>query len=186
MIPKLYNGRDKTFFFAAYEAYRNKTSAAPRVATIPTAEMFNGDFSNWRDANGNLIPIYDPRTTRANPNGPGFIRDPFPNNRIPLDRFSSISREVIQLATMRPDLPGVRNNFAYTPGDLINTNPWNKFSVKIDHNLSSKDRLGFLVHWGEVLVVPPSTDLAADCRCRSTTSATRIRTPTSIAPTGTA
>jgi hypothetical protein len=156
MLPKLYNGRDKTFFFAAYEAYRNKTSAAPRVVTVPTAEMYNGDFSNWRDANGNLIPIYDPRTTRANPNGPGFIRDPFPNNRIPLDRFSSISREVIQLATMRPDLPGVRNNFTYTPGDLINTNPWNKFSVKIDHNLSSKDRLGFLVHWGEVLVVPPS------------------------------
>ncbi len=157
MIPKLYNGRDKTFFFAAYEAYRNKTSAAPRVATIPTAEMYNGDFSNWRDASGNLIPIYDPRTTRANPNGPGFIRDAFPGNRIPLDRFSSISREVLQLATMRPDLPGVRNNFAYTPGDLINTNPWNKFSVKIDHNLSSKDRIGLLVHWGEVLVVPPSS-----------------------------
>jgi hypothetical protein len=157
MIPKLYNGRDKTFFFAAYEAYRNKTSAAPRVATIPTAEMYNGDFSNWRDPNGNLIPIYDPRTTRPNPNGAGFIRDPFPNNRIPVDRFSGISREVIELATMRPDLPGVRNNFAYTPGDLINTNPWNKFSVKIDHNLSSKDRLGLLVHWGEVLVVPPSS-----------------------------
>ena len=57
---------------------------------------------------------------------------------------------------MRPDLPGVRNNFDYTPGELINTNPWNKFSLKLDHNLSSKDRLGFLVHWGEVLVVPPS------------------------------
>ena len=83
MLPKLYNGRDKTFFFAAYEAYRNKTSAAPRTATIPTGEMYNGDFSNWRDANGNLIPIYDPRTTRANPNGPGYIRDPFPNNQIP-------------------------------------------------------------------------------------------------------
>ena len=117
--------------------------------------MYNGDFSQWRNASGQLIPIYDPATTRPNPNGPGFIRDPFPNNQIPVERFSRISREVIQLATMRPDLAGVRNNFAYTPGDQINTNPWNKFSIKLDHNLSTKDRLGFLLHWGEVLVVPP-------------------------------
>jgi len=154
-IPKLYEGRDRTFFFASYEAYRNKTSAAPQTVTIPVAEMYNGDFSQWRNASGQLIPIYDPATTRPNPNGPGFIRDPFPNNQIPVERFSRISREVIQLATMRPDLGGVRNNFAYTPGDQINTNPWNKFSVKLDHNLSTKDRLGFLLHWGEVLVVPP-------------------------------
>src|SRR5688572_23771446 len=156
LIPKLYDGRDRTFFFTSYEAYRNKTSAAPQTVTIPVAEMYQGDFSQWRNAAGQLIPIYDPATTRPNPNGPGFIRDPFPNNQIPVERFSRISREVIQLATMRPDLPGVRNNFAYTPGDLINTNPWNKFSVKIDHNLTEKDRIGGLIHWGEVLVVPPS------------------------------
>ena len=155
-IPKLYDGRDRTFFFASYEAYRNKTSAAPQTVDHPgRRRCTNGDFSQWRNASGQLIPIYDPATTRPNPNGPGFIRDPFPNNQIPVERFSRISREVIQLATMRPDLPGVRNNFAYTSGDQINTNPWNKFSVKVDHNLSTKDRLGFLMHWGEVLVVPP-------------------------------
>jgi Carboxypeptidase regulatory-like domain len=156
MLPWLYNGRNRTFFFSSYEAYRNKTAAAPSVATIPTPEMMAGNFSQWRDANGNLIPIYDPATTRVNPNGPGFIRDPFPGNIIPLDRFSTISRNVLQLATMRPDQPGVRNNFVYTSGDTINTNPWNKFSLKLDHNLSDKDRLGFLFHWGEVLVLPPS------------------------------
>jgi hypothetical protein len=156
VIPGLYNGRNKSFFFSSYEAYRNKSAAAPIVTTIPTAEMYNGDFSNWRDANFNLIPIYDPATTRVNPNGPGFVRDPFPNNQIPLSRFSQISRNVIALAAMRPDLPGVRNNFTYTPGADINTNPWNKFSIKLDHNLSSKDRLGFLFHWGEVLVIPPA------------------------------
>ena len=155
-IPGLYNGRDKSFFFASYEGYRNKTGAAPSVVTIPTAEMYNGDFSNWRDASGNLIPVYDPATTRVNPNGPGFVRDPFPGNQIPLARFSSISRNVLALATMRPDLPGVLNNFTYTSGDRIQTNPWNKFSLKLDHNLSSKDRIGFLFHWGEVLVLPPA------------------------------
>src|SRR5687768_9060419 len=111
VLPWMYNGRNRTFFFASYEAYRNKTAAAPTTATVPTAEMFFGDFSGWRDANGNLIPIYDPATTRSNPNGLGFIRDPFPGNVIPPARFSQISREVLQLATMRPDRPGVRNNF---------------------------------------------------------------------------
>ena len=114
VLPWMYNGRNKTFFFASYEAYRNKTAAAPSTATIPMPEMFGGDFSGWRDASGNLIPIYDPATTRVNPNGPGFIRDPFPGNMIPAARFSQISREVLKLATMRPDLPGVRNNFVYT------------------------------------------------------------------------
>ena len=157
MLPWMYNGKDRTFFFASYEGYRNKSAAAPRTVTIPTAAMFTGDFSQWRDANGALIPIYDPATTRANPNGAGFIRDVFPGNVIPQERFSRISREVLRLATMRPDLEGVRNNFVFTPGDAISTNPWNKFSIKLDHNLSNKDRLGFLFHWGEVLVVPPKS-----------------------------
>ncbi len=170
MLPGMYNGHDRTFFFASYEAYRNKTAAAPTTATIPTAAMYAGDFSAWRDTNGNLIPIYDPATTRVNPNGPGFIRDPFPGNVIPAVRFSQISREVLKLATMRPDLPGVRNNFVYTPGDAISTNPWNKFSIKLDHNLSNADRLGFLLHWGEVLVI----------------SGTRTRTPMCTGRTGTA
>ena len=40
MLPWLYNGRNRTFFFASYEGYRNKTAAAPTTATIPTAEMY--------------------------------------------------------------------------------------------------------------------------------------------------
>ena len=88
IMPGLYNGHDRTFFFTSYEGYRNKTAAAPSTATLPTPAMFTGDFSEWRDASGNLIPIFDPATTRANPNGVGFIRDPFPGNVIPLSRFS--------------------------------------------------------------------------------------------------
>ncbi len=178
MIPKLYNGRDKTFFFAAYEAYRNKTSAAPRVATLPTAEMFNGDFSSWRDASGNLIPIYDPRTTRANPNGPGFIRDPFPNNRIPPDRFSNISREVLQLATMRPDLPGRAEPFRLHARGSDQHEPVEQVQREDRSQPVEQGSSRLLVHWGEVLVVPPSSGLAAGRQCRSTTSATRIRIPT--------
>jgi len=151
-IPKVYNGKNKTFFFTSLEYFRNRTSAPVNFYTIPLAEMYNGDFSNWKDTAGNMIPIYDPRTTRPNPNGTGFIRDPFPNNRIPTDRFSTVSKNIIPLATMRPNLAGPRNNFITTTGSR--TDPWDKFDVKIDHQLNSKDKFGFLYHYGVTLQLP--------------------------------
>ena len=65
-IPKLYNGKNKTFFFAGYEQWRFRNSEL-RFASVPTALQRNGDFSNTRDANGNLFPIYDPNTTPRQP-----------------------------------------------------------------------------------------------------------------------
>jgi hypothetical protein len=151
-IPKLYNGKNKTFFFSSLEYFRNRTSAPVNFYTIPLAEMYNGDFSNWKDAAGKMIPIYDPKTTRPNPNGTGFIRDPFPNNLIPSDRFSTVSKNIIPLATMRPNIAGPRNNFITTTG--ARTDPWDKFDAKVDHQLTSKDKLGFLYHYGVTKQLP--------------------------------
>ena len=73
-IPKVYNGKDKTFFFVDYEGFRNSTQIFER-GNIPTMRMRQGDF-------GELLPntlIYDPLTTVANPASPsGFSRTPFP------------------------------------------------------------------------------------------------------------
>ena len=65
VIPKLYNGRNKTFFFASFEGFRNRVGANDTILTVPTPEMYRGDFSNWVDQNGRLIPIYDPATHAA-------------------------------------------------------------------------------------------------------------------------
>ena len=156
-FPKMYNGRNRTFFFASYEGFRNRTTSPVTFSTIPLPEMYQGDFSNWKDPNGNLIPIYDPSTTRPDGRG-GFVRDPFPGNKIPVERFSSVSREVIKLATMRPNVadplgilnPNPRNNFLRTQFSAFGSGsaPWDKFSAKIDHNLTNKDRLAFLYIWG--------------------------------------
>jgi hypothetical protein len=62
-IPGLYNGKDKTFFLFTGEKYREGTPA-PLFSTVPTEAMRNGDFSNYRDVNGNLITIFDPATGR--------------------------------------------------------------------------------------------------------------------------
>lgn len=151
-IPKIYNGRNKTFFFFSYEGFRNRKGATATSATVPTPEMYNGDFSKWVDAAGRQIPIYDPATTRPDPTSrTGFIRDVFPNNVIPKDRFDPVSLRALSAfqsggLTLTPNLPAAPGTSAYVRSNyLINTGtnlePVNKYSIKGDHIFSEKDRL---------------------------------------------
>ncbi|HYO83127.1 MAG TPA: TonB-dependent receptor, partial [Bryobacteraceae bacterium] len=68
-IPKLYDGRNRTFFFSGWEQWRWRSTGAPQIGTVATPEQRNGDFSRTFDSRGQLIPIYDPATTRPNPSG---------------------------------------------------------------------------------------------------------------------
>ena len=155
-LPKLYNGKNKTFFFSSMEWFRNRVGATSTTDSLPTPEMYRGDFSNWVDANGNKLTIYDPRTTRPNPNGTGFIRDPFPGNIIPQDRFSTFAKAVMSAANNvgvpnNGAAPGssayVRNNFINNQGTVID--PWTKFSVKIDHAFTDNSKVNFLYNYGK-------------------------------------
>ena len=53
-LPRVYNGQNKTFFFAAYEGFRNNQASNALTLSVPTPEMYNGDFSNWVDSQGRL------------------------------------------------------------------------------------------------------------------------------------
>src|SRR6266536_481522 len=64
-LPKIYNGRDKLFFFFSYEDSRFKSGAPSGLTSVPTVAMRNGDFTGWVDAGGKQIPIYDPATTQV-------------------------------------------------------------------------------------------------------------------------
>src|SRR5262245_1955197 len=66
LLPRIYTGRNRTFFFTSYEGLR-ETAAGNYVGTVPTARERQGDFSQTLDAGGNLITIYDPATTRLDP-----------------------------------------------------------------------------------------------------------------------
>jgi hypothetical protein len=154
-LPKLYDGRNRSFFFAAGEWFRNRVGAASQFFSVPTAEMYQGDFRNWVDDAGRRLTIYDPSTTRASPAGAGFIRDPFANNLIPQTRFSRFASSVLKEAgsVAFPNAgaaPGssayVRNNYINTSGTLIE--PWNKLSVKLDHNFGANNKAGFLFSRG--------------------------------------
>lgn len=153
-IPKLYNGRNKTFFFWSYEAFRNRDGANGNVVTVPTSEMYDGDFRNWVDAAGARIPIYDPTTQVTAANGV-VTRQVFANNQIPKALFDPQTSKAIAVfrsgVTPLPNngaAPGtnnyVVNNFLITQGTEIRPNT--KISVKGDHVFSEKSRISG--YWG--------------------------------------
>src|SRR5215510_7482240 len=99
-VPKLYNGKNKTFFFFAYEGYRLR-QASTRSVSMPTPAMRQGDFSGLIDSQARRYTLYDPLTTGAN-----WVRQPFPNNQIPIGRESPLAKYLYNI-TPAPTHPGV-------------------------------------------------------------------------------
>src|SRR5262249_3761902 len=78
VLPKIYNGKNKTFFFADYEGMR-LSSAQIATYTVPTDLQRRGDFSRTLNASNQLLTIYDPFSTKADPsNATAFVRTVFP------------------------------------------------------------------------------------------------------------
>ncbi|MBI1791489.1 MAG: TonB-dependent receptor [Acidobacteria bacterium] len=140
-LPKVYNGKNKSYFFFSYEGYRFPSTYGAAELTIPLPEMKTGDFSRWRLANGAVIPIYDPTTTRANPAG-GFLRDPFPDNRIPGSRISPVSRNIVRYMPNPNVADALVRNYRTPPGGATKRIE-NAFMTKFDHNIGAKNRLAF-------------------------------------------
>jgi hypothetical protein len=103
----------KLFFFGGYDGDR-EGSPSPYLNTVPTALQRQGDFSQTFNANGALSVIYNPFTTAPNPNGAGFVRDPFPGNRIPSSLIDPVGAATVGLFP-NPNLSGTAvtqaNNF---------------------------------------------------------------------------
>lgn len=133
--------RDKTFFFVNYEGNR-QGSANVGTFTVPLAEWRQGNFSNLRNAAGQPIIIYDPLTTRADPNSPGrFTRDPFPNNIIPTNRINPIAAKLMSYwpapNTTPSNVNTQQNNFTASG---TNINRSNRVDSRVDHNFTSQWR----------------------------------------------
>ena len=86
VIPKIYNGKNKTFFWVTGEAYRQSEAASTSLA-VPTALEKAGDFSQSFYTNQSLQRIYDPLSTLSNGTG-GYTRTQFAGNRIPVSRLN--------------------------------------------------------------------------------------------------
>ncbi|PYV83058.1 MAG: hypothetical protein DMG05_26970 [Acidobacteria bacterium] len=133
-LGSVYDGRNKTFWFAAYEGRRQRESSFAQDI-VPTPAMWAGDFSGLIDADGNQVHIYDPLTTDAN-----GVRRQFPNDRIPENRLSPFYKAVQAITALPTNdtLPTQGPNFEKfyaSPTDA------NTFTIKGDHKFSDKDSL---------------------------------------------
>lgn len=126
-IPKIYDGRNKTFWYVTYSRDLRPASISTVTSTVPTVRMKNGDFSEIGRA------IYDPATTVGN------VRQQFAGNIIPRNRFSAISAKFLA-SLPDPNLPGVTNNLAFVNESKVDDNIW---SLKLDHAFTPNNRISY-------------------------------------------
>ncbi|HTF68317.1 MAG TPA: carboxypeptidase-like regulatory domain-containing protein, partial [Edaphobacter sp.] len=132
--------KDKTFFLLSTELLR-QGSFASVTTTVPTLLQRQGDFAQTYAQNGKLITIYNPFSTRPNPSGPGFIRNPFPENKIPSTMLNPVALNVLKYFPL-PNTTGNSvtnaNNYYATGKTSNNINSWD---IRIDHTLSSTQKI---------------------------------------------
>ena len=136
-FPKLYNGRNRTFFLFNWEAYR-QVNGASNIATVPTLAQRAGNFTQSVDVNNKRANVADPFSGGAPaPALPGKIGNCFPGNIIPASRMDPIATKVMAYYPL-PTGPGNANNF-YT----VTSDPdyWDSFVGKIDQRIFSSDNL---------------------------------------------
>lgn len=134
--------RDRLFFFGDFESFRQAEESLFN-RTVPTALMKTGNFSELLGANsgtdglGNPVlrnQIYDPNTTRRLDNG-RVVRDPFPGNAIPSNRFDTPGARLMALYP-EPNLQGIAQNFRRLVGRGTDNN---KFDVRMDWRATNRD-----------------------------------------------
>jgi Carboxypeptidase regulatory-like domain len=145
MLPKVYDGKNRTFFHFSSDWFR-QNQAQNNIGTVPTAAMKSGDFSSFVDATGTQIPIYDPQTGQ-----------PFPGNVIPQSRFSPLTASILPLIP-NPDRAGLvyglqSNKSPAVPSVAIKQFLW---AYTLDHNLSGRQSIHFS-QWRDSVTLPTLT-----------------------------
>jgi hypothetical protein len=143
-LPRLYNGRNRSFWHYSYEG--NKWGV-PRTNTntVPTAAQRQGDFSGLL-AVGSQYQIYDPFTIAAAPGG-RFSRQPVPGNVIPKSQLDQVGLNLVDIYPM-PNVAGTadgRNNNVVT---LAGNFTYYAHMVRVDHAFSETHRLFVRTHYG--------------------------------------
>jgi hypothetical protein len=128
--------KDRAFFFFSWET-TDETRGEDYLQTVPTAAERAGDFSDFLNAQGIPSVLYDPATTRPNPNGTGFVRTPFPGNRIPAERMNRTARELVGMLPL-PNLGDRVGNYAVTKDA---TRLRHQMDTRVDHAFSTSSKL---------------------------------------------
>jgi hypothetical protein len=139
-IPKVYDGRNRTFFMYTYDIFR-AMRPQPTAMVVPTALERAGDFSQTpvSGVSGPTIQLFDPLTTVQT--GATFSRTPFPNSRIPSNRLNPIATKIME-RQLRPNLgiqPRGQPNLLITPNP--DREPYDAHVFRLDQTLSSKHKM---------------------------------------------
>ncbi|MBI4911064.1 MAG: TonB-dependent receptor [Acidobacteria bacterium] len=140
-VPKLYDGRNRTFIFGSWESIRQKDPEAI-LTTVPTLLERTGDFSQSFDSSGRLLTIHNPLSTRPNPASSGrFLRDAFPNNIIPVSQQDAVARKLMSYYG-EPNQSGARftsvENFAWSGSS---PDQYDSLLMRGDHNFTDRQRI---------------------------------------------
>jgi hypothetical protein len=138
-IPKVYNGKSRTFFSYGYEGMHLNSIFQGTTLTVPDPKNFGGDFSNLLKL-GTQYQIYDPSTIQATGNG-RFSIQPFPGNIVPANRISPVALSLLKHYPA-PNVTGLAdgtNNFA----DQTTAEPLLYYNhlARLDHTISDRQRL---------------------------------------------
>ena len=136
-LPKIYNGKNRTFVFYSWEAFRSLT-ATTKSTSMPTMAMREGDFSGLVDGAGRRTTLYDPWSTNAQ-----WGRVPYVNNQIPMSRLSPLAKYLYSVTPVptEPQVnPMVTSNYWYlAPNNRLE---WTT-TARVDHRVSDRDQIFF-------------------------------------------
>ena len=150
-IPKLYNGKNKTFFFFVYNGFRYAAGATNNVLNLPTVAQRGGNFSG-KTKGGVAEQIYDPLSTATDASG-NLTRIAFPGAIIPQSRMSTVSKAMLALLPL-PDTSQQTGNYFAVGAQVFNRDVE---TVKFDHNFSERNRFSvFFYHSAETNIAPES------------------------------
>ena len=168
-LPKLYNGKNRTFFFFGYEGYRTDAPASFN-GSVPTAAMRAGDFSGLVDSQGRQTVLYNPWTT----NTQTWARQPFnyggklnvidPSLESPLAKY--LYNTAIQMPTFPDRNPLLESNwFGSAPNETLDYTT----TTRVDHRFSDKDNAYARFNYGghkrayQVECMPTRDNIACLC-----------------------
>ena len=131
--------RDRTFLFGNWEEYRYRRSQS-RIGTFPTVGQREGNFSDLRDTQGRLIPIYDPYSTQGS--GASVTRQLFPGNIIPANMLDPVAKNINQfypIPNRAPTDPFTNaNNFQHLSSEIQSMR---QYTIKGDHRFSNNNSM---------------------------------------------
>ncbi|MBC7925513.1 MAG: TonB-dependent receptor, partial [Bryobacteraceae bacterium] len=135
-IPKLFNGRNRLFWFFAFEGIK-QSEPEPTFSTVPTAAQRTGDFSSLLRV-GNAYTIYDPSTAVLQ-NG-RITRQAFPDNVIPANRINAVSRNILALIPL-PNQAGFADGTNNYFNNAVRSDTYTSYQGRMDWNVSDRHKL---------------------------------------------